>query len=161
MKKLTYLFLVIILTGCVASDPALMTPSEISVAKQIIGKAQVNVVGSNERIISNESMKIAIENAILQNSIFSNDNKEYRLNVSVLAIENPLMGVNLTAELRIRWTLFDVENGIEVFNEVVANEYTATMSDSIVAAQRLRIANENVVKENIKIALEQISEQEY
>ena len=161
MKRLISLFFIVTLTGCVASNPDLMTPSEVAVLNQITGTAQINVVGSNEKIVTNEAIKIAIENAILQNNIFVNGGRKFRLNASVLALENPIMGISLTAELRIRWTLFDVTNNKEVFNEVISNDYTATMSDSIVAGQRLKIANENVVKDNIRIALEKITGEEY
>ena len=161
MKNILILLFMLCITGCVASDPNLMTPSEVSVTNQIMGTAQINVVGSNERIITNEAIRSAIENAIVQNSIFSNDSKQFRLNASVLAIENPLIGASLKAELRIRWVLYDTESSEEVFNEVISNEYIATMGDSIVALQRMKIANENVVKDNIRIALEKISAGEY
>ena len=157
MKKMTLSFLVIFLGSCVASNPDLMTPSEIIINNNIEGSAQVNVVGSNERIIPNESFRQAVENALLHSGLFTGDPKQYRLNVSVLAIENPLVGVNLTAELRVRWVLFDVDQGQEIFNEVIATEYTATMGDSLLAAQRMTIANENAAKENIRNALQSIS----
>jgi hypothetical protein len=157
MKNIILGFLVVFLGSCVASNPDLMTPSEIIINNNIEGSAQVNVVGSNERIIPNESFRQAVENALLQSGLFTGDAKQYRLNVSVLAIENPLVGVNLTAELRVRWVLFDVDQGQEKFNEVIATEYTATMGDSLLAAQRMTIANENAAKENIRNALQSIS----
>ena len=157
MNKIILSLLVVFLGSCAVVNPDSMTPSVINITSNIEGTAQVNVTGSNERIIPNQAFRQAVENALLQSELFTGSSKQYRLNLLVLSIENPSFGANLTAELRVRWRLFDVDEGQEIFNEVIGTEYTATMGDNLVGQIRMTIANENVVKENIKNALESIS----
>lgn len=142
--------------GCASNNPALMVPDELEVKEPYIGQADIIVVGSNERIVPNAAFKQAIEFTLAESGLFVGEQTAYRLNVSVLSIKNPAFGLNLKSELRVKWVLYDLHKKAEIFNEIFANEYTATVGDHFVAAQRLKIANDNAVKENIKMALEKI-----
>ena len=142
--------------GCASNNPALMVPDELEVKEPYIGQADIIVVGSNERIVPNAAFKQAIESTLAESGLFVGEQTAYRLNVSVLSIKNPAFGLNLKSELRVKWVLYDLQKKAEIFNEIFANEYTATVGDHFVAAQRLKIANDNAVKDNIKMALEKI-----
>ena len=147
----------IFLTGCVSSTPEEMTTEYIEVTNSIEGTPRVAVVGSNERLITNEAIKLAVEKSISNAGLFTDNERVIRINLSVLAIENPLFGGSLTSEIRIRWQLYDEAEEVSLFESVVASEYTATIGDAFVGAQRMKMANDGAIRENIKIALEKIS----
>ena len=88
--------------------------------------------------------------------LFNGDETKFRINVNVLSIKNPMMGINLKSELRIKWQLIDISENKIVWEDNLTNDYTATMSDSLVAVTRLRIANEGVIRENIQLAIDEM-----
>ena len=67
-----------------------------------------------------------------------------------------MMGINLKSELRIKWQLIDIAENKIVWEDNLTNDYTATMTDSLVAVTRLRIANEGVIRENIQLAIDEM-----
>lgn len=63
--------------------------------------------------------------------------------------------MNFNVTTRIEYILY-FENNIKYQTIVTANG-TATMNDAFVGTKRLRIANENSAKENIKNFIEELS----
>jgi len=133
-----------------------MTPESNVSDVSFSGSANILVVGSNEAIAKNSDIKLAIEGALANSQLFNGDETKFRINVNVLSIKNPMMGINLKSELRIKWQLIDISENKIVWEDNLTNDYTATMSDSLVAVTRLRIANEGVIRENIQLAIDEM-----
>jgi len=133
-----------------------MTPESNVSDVSFSGSANILVVGSNEAIAKNSDIKLAIEAALANSQLFNGDETKFRINVNVLSIKNPMMGINLKSELRIKWQLIDIAENKIVWEDNLTNDYTATMTDSLVAVTRLRIANEGVIRENIQLAIDEM-----
>ena len=117
------------------------------------------IAGCNcvELIVKNEDIKLAIEKAISQSDLFSQTGRTLRVNVSVLSIENPLFGLDLRSDMRIRWQVYDEAASEEVFNAVVTSSHTSTFGDQVVAVARMKEANTEAMKKNIAEALQDVS----
>jgi hypothetical protein len=53
--------------------------------------------------------------------------------------------------------LIDAESGQEVLREMLTSEYTATVGQAFYGVERLKIANEGVARENIRLLLSRIA----
>lgn len=156
MKRALAISILLILGGCASIAPEQITPRDL-LLDQVEGKSNVRVSGSNEQIIKNEDLKLAVESAILSSQLFSGMGRNLNVSVSVLSIKNPMFGMDLTAEARVRWQIFNADSKEEIFNSVFSSSHTSTVGDHVVAVQRMKMANQEALRKNIEIALKAIS----
>lgn len=107
--------------------------------------------------ISNEAFSGALKNTLISQGLFSVNGK-YQLDVQMIKVEQPMFGFDLQVITEVRYTLSNRENSKVVMEEVISAPYTATVSDSFVATDRLRLANEGSAKQNIEYLLNKLSE---
>jgi len=63
----------------------------------------------------------------------------------------------MTVRSTVHDTLNDTQQGKNIFAQVVSEEYTGTVGDAFVAAERLRLANQGLIKKNISTLLDKFS----
>ncbi len=66
----------------------------------------------------------------------------------------PLAGFDMTVKASVKYTLTDTQTGKKVFDEFVSTSHTATMGDTVIGVQRLRLANQGAIKKNIKALID-------
>lgn len=81
----------------------------------------------------------------------------YTLNAEIIALDQPLVGINMTVRTTIDYSLKESNSNKVVFKKTVETPFTATMSDAFVGINRLKIANEGSVKRNIMKLLEELN----
>ena len=91
----------------------------------IAGSPSVNVVGlsSKTRFISNEVIKETVENSIKKAELFSGGENKVRVNLTILNIEIPFIGLNGTAEIRIRWQLISDDDKSFIFQSEIFSDH--------------------------------------
>ncbi|MEM9678091.1 MAG: hypothetical protein AAF890_08540 [Pseudomonadota bacterium] len=159
--------LFVLLAGC--ASPAkreAMVPSSLSeVALNVQYKDAISVVvvsgGKTTNPlwvsnISNEDFKASVQSALRANGYTSTSGK-YTLEVVMLSVKQPLVGTALTVTTQVAYTLKTVD-GSTVFQRTITAPYTAKFSDSLLAVERLRLANEGSARENIRKFIEALSE---
>ena len=156
MKRALAISILLILGGCASIAPEQITPRDL-LLDQVEGKSNVRVSGSNEQIIKNEDLKLAVESAIISSQLFSGMGRNLNVSVSVLSIKNPMFGMDLTAEARVRWQIVNADSKEEIFNAVFSSSHASTVGDHVVAVQRMKMANQEALRKNIEIALKAIS----
>lgn len=67
---------------------------------------------------------------------------------SMIDLNQPMMGLDMSVTSRVRYTVKQGER--IVFDDTIAATGTATMSEAFMGVERLRLANEKSVQENIK-----------
>lgn len=79
----------------------------------------------------------------------------YVLDATLEEIDQPQLAVNFTVTVT---ALYQLRNpaGALVYNERITSPYTARIADSLVRAERLRLANEGAVKANIDVFLQRL-----
>lgn len=112
--------------------------------------------------IDNASFTGALITALNNSNLFSeinpSGNAYYNLSALILSQNQPMLGFDMTVTLLVRYTLTRGVEGTEVWQKDVLSSYTATVGDAFVGATRLKLANEGVVRENIKMLLEYLSQ---
>jgi hypothetical protein len=156
--------LVFMLSACATpSQPTAMIASEVAVASKSSETVSITVTGGRVTSstyvsqISDADFREALKQSILKSALFSQvvdgNSGRYRLDAYIGALTQPLMGVSLTVDMEVSYTLVDSVTTKAVWQQNIATSHTATGSDSIVAATRLRLANEAAARKNIEAAI--------
>ncbi len=165
-KYLVLVFLSVTLSACAgASRPELMSiaPDEnnsIQISKKYHNAVSIeDVTGGKETNallmskVSSEAFQKALENSLAAYGLL-NENGSYVLHAELLALEQPVMGFSFTVDSVVDYTL--KKNNSVVFKETIKASGKATMGDSPLGVERLRIANEYSIQNNIKAFLEKL-----
>lgn len=133
--------------GLTASQGDLGYKSVTSVV--VSGGSETNPLWTAQ--VSNEDLKTALETSLAAAGYMGSDGRPMTVTANMVELQQPLVGLNLSVTSRIQYTVSS--GGRVVFNDTVAATGTATMSDAFAAVERLRIANEKSIQENIKAFL--------
>ncbi|WP_417827951.1 hypothetical protein [Thalassospira sp.] len=127
------------------------------VVKSVDGGEETNPLWTSE--ISSQAFEKALiaslENAQLLSKL--DENAPYQLRVTLLDVDQPLFGLNLTVKTRVRYEIMEKDSGKTVFDDEIPATHTATFGDSPFAIQRLRLANEGSAKNNIATFIERVN----
>ena len=155
-------------SGCATpAQPAAMVPTSATVARKYNGAVVLSTQGGMETNpmmmsdISNGDFTTAVVTSLdkfgLFTSVLRTGAGDYRLDVRLLKLNRPMMGLDLNVSMETYWKLTRASDGKVLFDESVHSSYTATFGDAAAAIVRLRIANEGASRENIKSAIERLS----
>lgn len=113
-----------------------------------------------KRHLTDDIVADALVSAIEKNKSFARVIKgtgaNYVLNVNLLTADYPAMGLNFTVKTEMTWSLKRAD-GTAVWQESIRSEGLATTSDAFAGAERVRLAAERAVRENINQGLIKIS----
>jgi hypothetical protein len=147
------------LTGCATpSDFNAMTyiPQESNICHSSlkrdisVGEVSGGYASINTSQISNDDFKKALENSLLIAGLKTQPaNANYRLNAKMIKLKQPLIGIDATVSYTVNYILISKHNNI-IYNKNISSSYTAKFSEALMAAERLRLANEGAARENIK-----------
>ncbi|MBJ7447185.1 MAG: hypothetical protein JHC81_06580 [Brevundimonas sp.] len=131
-------------TGLTASSGDLGYRSVTTV--NVSGGEDTNPLWTSQ--VSNEDLKTALEQSLEAAGYMGSSGPPMTVTANMIELNQPMMGLDLSVTSRIQYQV--TSNGRVVFNDTVAATGTATMGDAFAAVERLRIANEKSIKENIK-----------
>lgn len=90
--------------------------------------------------------KLASANILLNPSAA---NGRYRLEAVLQNLQQPLMGFDLTVTATVAYKLTEISTGALVYESTLVTPATATMGDSVIAIERLKLANEKAIRANL------------
>jgi hypothetical protein len=140
-----------------ASQQAAM-PSEIKSNIEmavVTGGEPTNPLWTSE--VGNEEFREALERSLRSAGALAPAGTAagYRLEASLVGIEQPIMGFNTTVTSTVDYRVSPIDGQGRTLQTVVVAPYTAKMSDSAFGVQRLRLANEGSIRENIREFIDQ------
>lgn len=103
--------------------------------------------------INNENFKKALEVSLHDANLYAVNSKQpsrYQLSANLISIDQPLIGFDLTVNSKIHYELNDLKLNKIIYSKDINSTHTATVSDSFIAIDRLKIANEGSGKNSIK-----------
>jgi hypothetical protein len=98
--------------------------------------------------VSNEDLKTALEGSLAAAGYMGADGAPMVVTANMIELNQPMMGLDMSVTSRIQYSV--TSGGRVVFNETVAATGTATMGEAFAGVERLRLANEKSIRENIK-----------
>lgn len=153
---LTFIFVL----GCSSIRHDMVIPNISLNGKQYNSSIKVYVEGGVARI-SAKNFKKAIENSLREYKLFKQvietSGYNYLLEVTINIVDQPGMGFNMEVYFTTTWKLIDAETKKLVWQDIISTTAKKTVGDAFLAIKRLRLANEEAVKTNIKRGIIELS----
>jgi hypothetical protein len=80
----------------------------------------------------------------------------YRMVANLQDLKRPLVGLDMSVTMTVRYTVSPLAGGAPVFDEVVSAVGTAELGEAFSGAKRLQLANEKAAKANITEMLRRV-----
>ena len=163
------LFACAVLSGCVVpADPNAMVPANSGSGKKFNKSVSLSVSGGQETNplwtskVSDNDFATALQNAIQQRGLFSrvfrSGNADYQLDVRLVALKQPIIGLNMTVKAEVEWRLKQMQSGKIIWQKTFDRRFTATVGDAFVGVTRLKLANEGAIRESIQAGLDDLAQ---
>lgn len=139
-----------------ASNPELLDSIAITDVK---GGQTTNPMWTSQ--VDNPEFREALDRSLAFNGLLASDatKAKYGVTAELLELKQPLMGFDLTVTSRVKYTVQERGgSSAELFGEEITTPYTADFSSSLVAVERLRLANEGAIRESIRNFLVKLGE---
>lgn len=133
------------------------TPFKNAIAvTQVDGGEKTNPLWTSE--VDGFAYRGALEASLNGSGLLATANPAARFDLYAIltSVDQPLFGLDLSVASRINYRVVERQTRKTWFDEPVSASYTATFSDSPLAVQRLRLANEGSIRENIKLFIERL-----
>jgi hypothetical protein len=123
--------------------------SEALTVEQIQGGSETNPMWMSN--ISNEQFRAGLEQSLRNAGLLAGSpaSAQYRVVANMQDLNRPMAGFDMRVTVSVRYSVVPVAGGAPIFDEVVSATGVGRMSDAFVGVERLRIANEAAVRENI------------
>lgn len=168
LMKIAILAMAATCAGCASpAQPRAMVPASFDLMQRHSNRVSLAVSGGQKTNpmwtsqIANEDFSEAIVEAITQSRLFTavvtDGSADYKLDVFLKDLVQPLVGFDMTATAVVQWRLTHVRSEKVLFDETVTTPYTASVGDAFVGVKRLRLANEGAARENIKDAFRRLA----
>jgi len=149
-----------------AARPDAMTvlPSTVAAAKAgDVGYQAVKIVNvsggtdTNPLLwseVASGDFRLALENSLKATGYLgATDTDPLSLTAAMLELKQPMVGLDMSVTSRVRYSVTDA-SGKLIFDDTIAATGTAKMGEAFVGTERLRLANEYAIRENIKAFIE-------
>lgn len=143
-----------------------MTAPALAVDHRNSGSVLVSVTGGTETqpagvsSISDADFATAIRRSITESGLFAKladaGAIDYRLDVMIAHVQQPMFGASFTVTLECTWRLTHVADHSVVWEKSVTSSGTAKWNAAFAGVTRLRLATEAAARNNITSALHQI-----
>ena len=126
--------------------------------RNVAGGTETNPLWMSK--VSDKEFAVALQGSLKSAQLLAADGQRpgYELDATLLSLEQPMIGLDLTVTCAVRYDLHEAGTGKRVLGKTVSAPYTATFSDAFVAIERLRLANEGSVRTNLRQLLDALLE---
>ncbi|RZU45085.1 hypothetical protein EV700_1897 [Fluviicoccus keumensis] len=114
---------------------------------EVSGGKKTNPLWTSQ--ISSTDFDAALKASLKSAGLLSTDKGRYTLSATLVALEQPAFGLDMTVTSHVMYTLTDTVTGRKLLEETIVAPHTATVGEAFVAVKRLRLANEGSVRQNI------------
>jgi hypothetical protein len=98
--------------------------------------------------VSNEPLKAALESSLAANGYSARSGPpKFQIDAEIQNLDQPLIGLDMDVTAAVTYKVSSATTSVVY---PISAKATATFSDSPIAADRLRVANERAMQENIK-----------
>jgi hypothetical protein len=131
------------------ADSAVTADLEDTVAIGVVsGGEDMNPLWTSE--VGNEDFKQALRDSLKGMKLYADlPGSRYLLDVHLVNLDQPLMSFDTTVTASVKYLLSERATKKAVLDELVVAKHTTTMSESWYGVERLKLANEGAIRDNI------------
>ncbi len=116
--------------------------------KNVNGGRQTNPLLTSQ--VDNPGFEAALKDSLQYSKLYQKLSKaHYALNADLLALQQPVMGLDMTVVAVVRYKLTSLKHNKIIFDKVIRSRYTASFGDNLIGYIRLKDANEGAIRNNI------------
>jgi hypothetical protein len=130
--------------------------------KENVGIAAVTGGGDTNPMwrskVSSDAFQRALEDS-LRNAMLLNPaiaSSRYQLTADLIDLSQPLTGANLEVSSSVRYSLVEKSSRKEIYSRIIQTAHTAKWNDAFNFNDRLNIANEGAVHNNIQLVIDDL-----
>jgi hypothetical protein len=111
-----------------------------------------------ESSVSSEDFQMALETSLRTYGFLADDPAKAKneITANLQDLKRPLAGLDMTVTSKVHYSAKSAADQKVIFDDVVAASGTATVGDAIIGMQRLQLANEASMKENIRAFIDRL-----
>jgi hypothetical protein len=135
------------------------SPLKSNVAiKDVTGGQETNPMWKSN--VSSSEFDRALEASLRDAGLLSLNRQAgtHALTAHLQKLDQPFAGISMTVTATVQYALVERSSGKEVWSRTVATPFTAEWNSAFVGTERLRLANEGAVRENLKQLIDQLSQ---
>jgi len=122
---------------------------------EVEGGSETHPLGRS--LVDNGAFKNALEKSLVNVDLYHDNPKaRYILNAKLEKLKQPLIGFDFTVTCQTKYQIFDQQKNKIVFERTLTTPYTASFTSSIIGIERMKVANEGAVRENIRNLINQL-----
>jgi hypothetical protein len=146
--------------GILTARGAALTPADLGYkafrVAHVDGGGKTNPLW--ESSVSSEDFQKALENSLRTYGFLADDpaTAKDEITANLQDLKRPLAGLDMTVTSKVHYAAKSTADQKILFDDVVAASGTAKFGDAILGFQRLQLANEESMKENIKAFIERL-----
>lgn len=169
--SLVAILTVLLLGGCATpaaidqmaskQSPLLVQPQSPALKRSVVvrdvtGGRETNPLWTSQ--VSSDAFRRALEDSLRTGGVLGGGSgTRFSLVADLVRLEQPLFGASMTVSSQVRYSLVEAASGKEVYGRVIDASYTAAWSAAFLGSERLRIATEGAVRENIEALMKDLS----
>ena len=166
---LTLLPVLLVAAGCAsgartdAMTAAVSPGTIVADASPLRGAFRVGTVtGGNETNplwksnVSNENFRAALEQSLALHAMTARDQGRYLVNAELASLDQPFGGFDLTVTAKVHYTVVALADQAVKLDTTIESPYTAEFGDALLGPERLRLANEGAMHENIAALIKRL-----
>jgi hypothetical protein len=108
--------------------------------------------------VSSDAFQRALEDS-LRNAMLLNPaiaSSRYQLTADLIDLSQPLVGASLDVSSSVRYSLVEKASRREIYSRIIQTSHTAKWNDAFNFNDRLNIANEGAIRNNIQLVIDDL-----
>jgi len=114
---------------------------------QVSGGRETNPLWMSD--VSSSDLAEALRLSLSARTMLAIRDERFRLEATMINLQQPILGIDMTVTSKIRYRLTRLSDNTVVFDREITAPFTAAFSSSFYGVERLRLANEGAIRENI------------
>lgn len=114
---------------------------------QVSGGRETNPLWVSD--VSSSDLAEALRLSLAVRTMLAIRDERFKLEATMINLQQPMMGIDMTVTSRVRYRLTRLSDNAIVFEREIAAPFTAAFSSSFYGMERLKLANEGSIRENI------------
>jgi hypothetical protein len=108
--------------------------------------------------VSSADFTTALQQSLQLNTMLATSAPKYNLSASLDDLKQPIIGLSMTVTAKVHYVVAPSNFGPPVFDQTITTPYTAAFGDALVGVERLRLANEGAIRNNITDFIKALAE---